>query len=51
MNTIGYFEIQSSHPNKEINFYQAVLAGNLQKMSFFQLNTTELKPIVFMEVC
>jgi uncharacterized protein len=28
MNTVGYFEIQSSHPEREINFYHNVFGWN-----------------------
>jgi len=34
MNTIGYFEIQSSEPNREIKFYQTVFGWKFIKEEF-----------------
>ena len=34
MNTIGYFEIQSSNPEREIQFYKAVFGWNFIKEEF-----------------
>ena len=34
MNTIGYFEIQSSNPAREIKFYQAVFGWKFNKQEF-----------------
>lgn len=34
MNTIGYFEIQSSNPKREIEFYKSVFGWNFIKEEF-----------------
>ena len=41
MNTIGYFEIQSSKPDRDIKFMKLFLDGNLLKKNLFPLNITE----------
>lgn len=37
MNTIGYFEIQSSLPEREINFYEAVFGWKFVKEPFLPI--------------
>lgn len=37
MNTIGYFEIQSSEPKREIEFYQAIFGWRFIKEEFVQI--------------
>jgi predicted enzyme related to lactoylglutathione lyase len=34
MNTVGYFEIQSSHPEREINFYKHVFGWKFIKEEY-----------------
>jgi len=34
MNTIGYFEIQSSHPEREVKFYKTVFGWNFIREEF-----------------
>ncbi len=40
MNNIAYFEIQSSNPARDAQFYQAVFGGNLNSMKAYLLNIT-----------
>lgn len=37
MNTIGYFEIQSSNPSREINFYKSVFVWNFIREEFIPI--------------
>jgi predicted enzyme related to lactoylglutathione lyase len=47
MNTIGYFEIQSSHPEREVNFYSSVfgwefIRENHVPIEYFRIKTNSI---------
>jgi uncharacterized protein len=47
MNTVGYFEIQSSQPEREINFYKKVFGWNFVReenlpMEYYRIETNSI---------
>ena len=43
MNTIGYFEIQSSDPEREIRFYNSIFDWEFIKEEFVQIEYFRIK--------
>lgn len=50
MNSIIYFEIQSSNPEREIKFYQDVFGWKFKRQAC-RLSIGKLKPPVCMAAC
>ncbi|HKC68845.1 MAG TPA: VOC family protein [Bacteroidia bacterium] len=43
MNTLGYFEIQSSDPKRDVNFYQTVFGWKFEKQEFAPIEYYQIK--------
>ena len=48
MTSIIYFEIQSSNPEREVNFYSEIFGWKFTKVEGLPFNTTKLKLPIFM---